>query len=907
MSDAQKSATELEVKLPPPDNSARRTEAVWCASGETFRLAFDHAAIGRVVATPDGRFIRVNQSLCDITGFTADELLARTWRDMAHPEYLAINENMARRLLQGEIPSFQIESKANHKTGQLLWVHINVVLIRDDAGKPLGTIGDIADITERKRTEQALRESEQKFRLLADESPNMIFIQCAGKVVYVNHRCTELMGYSKEEFCADDFNFLSIIAPESVAVVKANDALHRQGRQCTPYEYSLVKKDGSFMHVILNSSLIRYGAGQALLGLVTDITERKQAEKKLAQEENLLRATLESTADGILVVSESGEVTHRNARFAELWRIPEDVVRRGDDDELLGFVLGQLTDPDGFLKRVRELYGTSEECLETLHFKDGRVFERYSRPLICDGSLAGRVWSFRDITERQQAREALEKLEREKRLILNSTSDLILYQDLEHRIVWANQACHESVGAAPEELVGRFCHAVWHERTEPCVDCPVARVFETGEPQESEIDSPDGRRWLIRGSPVLDDDGILCGAVEVTTDITERKRMEAELSRAKRLETAGQLAGQIAHDFNNLLGPLVAYPDLIRTKIGADGRLDDMLTDMETAATQIADINQQLLTLGRRGHYKTEPIDLGKLAERTLRSREISESIVVEAEWAGDLLPIRGGRAQLARVLSNLISNAVEAMGHYGTLSFKTANVYLDKPRPVSGCQRRGEYVRLDISDTGCGIPDDIRDQIFDPFFTTKKTDRRRGSGLGLAVAHSVIEDHEGFLDVHTRIGEGTTFSLYFPVDRTELPQAEESETLPHGNGERVMVVDDDSLQLRLAERTLTQLGYKVSTANSGEEAVKVLPNRPQDVLMIDMVMDGIDGVETLRRVKAINPDQKALIFSGYAPNNKIKEARELGATEFLPKPVHMSSLAQALHRTLHSVPEPPT
>jgi CheY-like chemotaxis protein len=374
-----------------------------------------------------------------------------------------------------------------------------------------------------------------------------------------------------------------------------------------------------------------------------------------------------------------------------------------------------------------------------------------------------------------------------------------------------------------------------------------------------------------------------------------------QLSRARRLEAAGQLAGQIAHDFNNLLGPVLAYPELIRMQIEPDSPVARMLGDIEDAATQMAEINQQLLTLSRRGHYNIEAVDMNALTERTLRTLEIPESITVDCRLGSDLLPARGGRAQLARVIANLIQNAHEAMGNDGTLTLKTELVYLDTDVQRYELIPAGEYVLWSVGDTGGGIDPGITNKIFDPFFTTKSSDKRRGSGLGLAVVHSVVHDHDGYIDVESTPHVGTTFRLYLPVERTLDVAADDPDEIPHGHNEHILVADDDPLQRRLAHTALERLGYTVTLATCGEEAVDLAARQSFDLLILDMIMDGIDGAETYARICRTHPQQKAIVLSGYASGDRVEDAINLGVRQFLPKPVRLPALANAIHAALHS------
>lgn len=520
-----------------------------------------------------------------------------------------------------------------------------------------------------------------------------------------------------------------------------------------------------------------------ITALAMEVAERRRAEEEVEHSLSLLRATLESTADGILVVDGGGKIVSFNRRFVEMWRIPDDVLSFRDDGRALAFVLEQLAEPDAFIAKVRELYDKpDEESEDVLVFRDGRVFERVSRPQMLGGVSVGRVWSFHDVTENRRAQD--------------------------------------------------------------------------------------------------------------------------ELLRAKRLEAAGQLAGQIAHDFNNLLTPLVAYPDLMRRMFPVNEKSDRLLREMESAAMQIVEINQQLLTLGRRGHFHVDVFDPNALIEATVHTLDIPDGILVNRQLAPDLKPVSGSSAQIMRVLTNLIANAVDAMNGFGTLTVTTSNSLLKEPLRRYARVNAGEYVCLTIADSGPGIPTEIQEKIFEPFFTTKNADKKRGSGLGLSVVHSVLEDHKGYIDLESSPGQGAQFSLYLPVDnnvRTASTALQQDDV--QGNGAKVLVVDDDPLQRNAVTMILETLGYATIALTSGEQAVAHMRSNECDLVILDMKMDGIDGTETLRQIKILRPEQRAIILSGYSHSDRVEEAIRLGASSFVSKLVTTDTLARAVKDALNRTP----
>ena len=306
----------------------------------------------------------------------------------------------------------------------MLFVDITAACLQGTTEREGIIVGFFVDVTERKTAEQALRESEEKFRLLAEQSPNMIFINQKGRTVYANAKCEELMGYPKKEFYSSDFNFLSLIAPDCVKAVQYTLGKHLKGEEFPPYECGLVTREGRRIETIITTKLVQYDGENAVLGIVTEITERKRLEEAREQSVSLLRATLESTADGILVVDKEGKIVGSNERFAQLWRIPETIIASRSDEQALAFVLEQLKDPEGFLAKVRQLYSQPEaESFDVLEFKDDRVFERYSIPQRLEGRPVGRVWSFRDVTEHKRA-ELNQSLAAEILRVLNRGGDL---------------------------------------------------------------------------------------------------------------------------------------------------------------------------------------------------------------------------------------------------------------------------------------------------------------------------------------------------------------------------------------------------------------------------------------------------------------------------------------------------
>jgi two-component system, cell cycle sensor histidine kinase and response regulator CckA len=408
-------------------------------------------------------------------------------------------------------------------------------------------------------------------------------------------------------------------------------------------------------------------------------------------------------------------------------------------------------------------------------------------------------------------------------------------------------------------------------------------------------------------------DGRLLSYQATHLDVTDRRRaeedrqrLEERLQRGEKMEALGVLAGGVAHDLNNVLGIMVGYSGMMLDTIDMDNPAREYAENILVAGERAGAIVQDLLTLARRGVHTTHVIDLNTTVQEYLASPEIERlridhpDVRMTTQLEADLLRIKGSQVHLGKTLMNLVINAAESMAYGGEIVIRTQNRYLD--RPVKGFEdvRIGDYVVLSVSDTGEGIsPKDLR-RIFEPFYT-KKVMGKSGTGLGLAVVWGTVKDHNGYIDVTSAEGKGTTFTLYFPVTREEAAEDTVIQASEYwGRGESILVIDDVKEQRELAARMLGRLDYRVSTAASGEEAVAFLKTAGVDLVVLDMIMDrGPDGLDTYRKIIEIHPEQKAVIVSGYAETERVIEAQSLGAGAYIRKPYVKERLGMAIRKEL--------
>jgi two-component system, cell cycle sensor histidine kinase and response regulator CckA len=869
-------------------------------SEERFKKAFRASPNGiSITRLSDGRIIDINDSFLKITGFAREEVFGRTTTELqifAHPgdRELLVSELLRHGCLSN------IESQFRRKSGEIGDLLFSAELIELSGEKAMLTL--MYDITERKRAEKVLQESEELYRTTFEcTGTATVLINQNTIITMANMEFEKLTEYSKAEI-EGKMSWTTFVLPEDLEFMLATHQRRRTDRTSAPkqYQFRLKTKGGQIRNILLNIDIIP-GNLNSIASLV-DVTEQKRAEEALRfSEEKFGKAFKANPAALAITRLSDGKIIECNNTIEDIFGY--------EIEEILGNTTSELdiwADKSDRMRMVNSLIKGEpvrdwEVCFKA---KNGStIMAKYSAEILQLNNEPYILAAFIDITKMKKAEEEIINSKQRYQELFESLLEGVALLDKNGNILFCNPAflnIHEA--SSMEMLIGKN-NIDFIENTQSDTVSNTRYLWEKGFNSQTEIEivtlKGNKKSILTSGTPRMDGGSNLIGVIVTAIDITDFKRLQEFASHAQRLEAAGRIAGQVAHDFNNLLAPMVAYPDLIKTAIPDDAFVLSMINDIEIAAKAMADINQQLLTLSRRGHYNLEIINLNDIIN--LAINQVSHDfnrIEIDTIFEKDLLNIKGGHAQILRIISNLISNALDAMHDRGRLIIKTENYYLDKRSGITGIIPRGEYCKVSISDTGCGIAEEIMPKIFDAFFTTKVADKKRGSGLGLSVVHAVMEDHHGYIDLESKVGNGTTFYLYFPLTRETVEAAESNEL--KGGSESILIIDDDSMQRNVNSNLLKRLGYHIEVAESGEEAIRLLAKKTFDLLVIDMIMPGgMDGTETYRKAIGINHGQKALIISGFAETEQVKEAMRLGAGGFLRKPLSMTALATAIRKEL--------
>ncbi len=506
--------------------------------------------------------------------------------------------------------------------------------------------------------------------------------------------------------------------------------------------------------------------------------------------------------------------------------------------------------------------------------------------------------------------QRLHESEDKYRTVLEANPDPVVVYDMEGKVTYFNPAFKSVFGWILEECLGKKMDIFVPDDSWPETRMMINRVL-AGE-SFSNIET---RRYTregdtipvtVSGSIYRDSNSNPLGSVHTLRNISEKKKLEAQLQRAQKMEAIGTLAGGVAHDLNNILSGLVSYPELLLMDIPHDSPLRKPILTIQKSGERAAMIVQDLLTLARRGVAATEVVNLNHVISEYLQSPEYEKlqsffpQVQVETRLDDDVLNTLGSPVHLEKTVMNLVSNAAEAMPEGGQIVISTENRYID--RPIRGYDEvnEGDYVSISVSDSGVGITKGDLERIFEPFYT-KKVMGRSGTGLGMAVVWGTVKDHKGYVDVQSSKGKGTTFELYFPVTRKKLAGNKVLLSIENYIGnEKILIVDDIEEQRDIASGMLRKLGYSVTSVSSGEEAVEHMKDNSADLLVLDMIMDpGIDGHETYKRILEVHPGQKAIIASGFSETERVKKTQKLGAGAYVKKPYLLGKIGLAVRTEL--------
>jgi len=750
-----------------------------------------------------------------------------------------------------------------------------------------------------------LQESEEKYRRLVEISPDAILVgDDSQRIVYANPAARRMLQAKSLEDLAGR-SYLDFVHPEDRDLSAVRVSTMPEGEFRPTRCHRLVGLEGKTIHVESTGVVFSHQGKKMFQGVFRDITDRWETEEALRESEKRFREMAELLPEVIFQIDLEGNISFINQRAFSLFRYePEDLARGINAFEVL--MPEERRRAADNIRRVldgEEVGAIHYQCQK----KDGSLFPGliFSSPVIRNGKIVGLLGCVIDITNLKKTEEALRQSEEKYRQIMEHAPAGIYEVDfVRKKFVAVNDMMCHYTGYSQEEFLSMSPFDILTEESQRLFAERLKKIL-SGEPvpevAEYRIkDKNKKERWVLISARYLYDQGKPRGATVVVHDITEKKKMEEEIQKGKKLESLGVLSGGIAHDFNNFLTAILGNLSLAKLDTDPAAEAHRLLEEAEKAAARAKDLTLQLLTFSKGGMPVRKLASLKEViresAEFVLRGSKAKPNFFFPEDlWAAEV-----DTGQISQVMQNLVINADQAMPQGGVIEVRAENVLLQEG--TGNPATPGKYLKITVQDRGMGIPEDHLPRIFDPYFTTKQ----KGSGLGLATAYSIVKKHEGCINVQSTLGAGTVFQIFLPASEKPSPEKiVEGKQAMNGNG-RVLVMDDEEMIRGMFDKILSRMGYEVESAREGSEAVSLYQKaresgRTFDAVILDLtVPGGLGGKETFEQLRDLDPEVKAIVSSGYSNDPILAKYEDYGFKGMVAKPFDFSELSRTLKAVIH-------
>ena len=914
----------------PRDSEARLQSVIESAGAGYFRIGADET------------FQYVNPAWLEMHGYSApDEVIGQHFSMTQVDSDLDAATRIVARLLEGETIASG-EFSRRRKDGSPGYHTFSAAPVVED-GRITGFEGFLVDVSDRKRAEQALRESEERYRDIADNTSDLVWrIDTNGRFTYVSASVESLYGYKPTELTGKSF---VILLPEH-EVQKAKEMMMRRmggelGSESIITEFTIRRKDGMELTVESRTGPV-YGLDGELTeisGVTRDISDRKEAENLVRiQKELAVALSATSSIDEALAICVEAAIDASGMDAGGVY-----LVDAATGNLELAFVKGLTSDfaentshhnADSPTARL-VMAGQPFHCLYTqldLLLSEEEMKEGLRAISVIPVSHRGAVVACVNVASHtldvlpQRGRNALEAIGAEIGSTIARLRAEEALRDREATLESIFRAAPTGIGLVCNRILKRvnerLCEVTGYAKDE-LLDQNTRFLYPTEEEYERVGKDSHGRngervrstletRWkrkdgevidVLLSSTPLDPDDHAQGITFTALDITERKRLGAQLRQSQKLEAVGQLAGGIAHDFNNILQGILGYSEMAMAGLEPEDKRRQDMEEVRKAAERAATLTRQLLAFSRRHVMQPVDMDLNVTIADLIKMlrRVIGEHIELKIIPGSDLETIHADPGMLEQVLMNLCINARDAMESGGTITIATENAVIDKEFCATNpWAAPGRFVRLSVLDTGSGMPSEIIEHIFEPFFTTKETGK--GTGLGLAMVYGVIKQHNGLIHCVSDLNSGSTFTIYLPAASSAAEsEAERHENPATGGTETILIAEDAEMVRNLAIRILEGKGYTVLAARDGVEAVRLFEENSERITLalLDVVMPRMGGREVYDRIKGIKPGLRVLYSSGYDANAVLSDSGIVGSENLLPKPYGPDGLLRKVREVL--------
>ncbi len=904
---------------------------------------FESAPEGIAIVNNSNHVTRVNHEFTRMFGYTSEEAAGSPLELIVPPDRISESQFLRHTVEKGM--TVNVETTRRRKDGSLVDVSILGTPINVGGGN-IAVYLIYRDITENKRAERALTESESKFRAVAETAAFAIFIHDGNRLVYVNQATEQISGYSREELLTMDP--FELVSPSYRQALRERVQARQIGLEVAAQEFSIVRKNGEVGWLDATANQIQFEGRSARLVTAVDITERKRSEQLHSALYRIADVT--SSAEDLEELYGAihrivGELMYARNFYIAIYDERENLLSfpyfvdsedstpapkplgKGLTEYVLRTGEPQLISSEHFAEliaygEVEALGAPSVDWLGVPMKKGEKAFgvlvvQSYT-PSIRYGEAEKEILTFvsqhvASAIERKQQQDALRESEARYRSLVQSAVFGMYRSNVEDRFLDVNPALVSMLGYESPEQVLRL-NLARDIFADPADYRKLIRAYAADERVagvEVAWKRKDGTRFTVRlsGRPLLDSSGEPVGFEMIAEDITERRALELQLQQSQRMEAIGRLAGGVAHDFNNLLTVIKGYSELMLEEFKPNDPMRGEMEEVQRAADRAAALTRQLLAFSRRQVLAPKVLDLNELVRDTekLLRRLLGEDVELIASLDQQLGSVRADPGQIEQVLMNLAVNARDAMPSGGKLTLETSNVDLDRSYTREHAViKPGRYVLLAVSDNGSGMDAETASHVFEPFFTTKE--QGKGTGLGLSTVYGIVKQSGGYIWVYSEPGMGTTFKIYLPrVDGAaeRLPTQQLRPEVYRGT-ETILLVEDEEGVRSLIRQVLTRHGYTVLESAHGGEALLLCERHPGriDLLLTDVVLSQMSGRELAERLSPLRSEMRVLYMSGYTDEAIVHHGVLTPGSAFVQKPFTTEALTRKVRQVLDSKPQ---
>ena len=880
----------------------KRAEEALRISEDKFSKAFflspDAITITRLV---DGVFVSVNEGFKQLSGYAEEEVIGKTGPELN----IWVNHGDRNRLIvalkaEGRVDNFQAPFLT--KGGDIWYGLLSATIIELNRVEHILLV--TKDITDRKLAEDALRQSEEKYRMLIETANEGLWaIDGQYRTTFVNQRMASMLGYSIEEMLGRKID--SFIFEDDLSDHNAKMNLRTQG-EGAEYERCFRRKDGGKLWTIVSATALNDSEGKhaGSFAMLTDITERKIVELEFQK----LALIVENSTELVNMADLNGQMIFINEAGSRMIGVSRAEVGQYS-------ILDVVSDPylDVANNEVVPTIlknGSWEGDLQYRNIQTGKLTDVHAMTFLVKDRTTGEPLYLanvsRDITDRKRHEEQLRELDKKTRLLIEqSPVGIAIFQD--------GVYCY----ANPELLKILNC-----ENKDQILGEPITLFVAPGHQRlfiercKRHIQGKGGRpSYQVEGvkrngelfdmvlwPKKIDYEG-QPAILAFVMDVTETKNLRNQLVRAQKMEAIGTLAGGIAHDFNNLLQVIVGYSELMMMNPALPDQFSRGIKSINKVAVNGAELVRRLLTFARKTESSVAPLILNDKIKhsRELLDRTLPKMIQIELKLSKDPTLINADASQIEQIIINLAVNAGHAMPEGGSLVIETKTVNLERAYCLDHIEATpGPYVLLSVSDTGAGIDKKTLERIFEPFFTTKGPGI--GTGLGLSMVYGIVKQHGGHITCYSEPGAGTTLKIYFPAIDSEVKSEKPMDlVVPKRGTETILLVDDNESVRDLGEEMLLEYGYRVITASNGREALQIYSSDRENIslVILDLFMPEMGGKECLRALLRMDPKVRVLLVSGFTQNGEIRDALDSGARGFIGKPVDIPQFLEKIRKII--------